>query len=130
MQFVLGAWRNRRYTRLPSSLILGALPGAAIIFMEATSSSAKPPLHFVLLTMASIVQTIAYPLARETWFRVMQPLREGMGTWIVPLLLVLLFWIIRFYVYVLVWALAIPLGAAGFVYLAMGERAGRGWRLS
>ncbi|MBF4623166.1 hypothetical protein [Clavibacter sp. VKM Ac-2872] len=130
MSFVLGAWLNRRYTRLPSSMVLGGIPGVAIIVMEASSSTTKAPSHFVLLSMVMLVQTITYPLAREAWFRLTQPMREGLGSWTIPLLLVPVVFALRFYVYVVIWAFAVPLGVAGFVYLAVGERAGRGWRLS
>lgn len=129
MEFVLGAWRNRRYTRLPSSLILGALPGALFLTLVASSSPGTDLLAFLFIVPFLALQAVAYPLARETWFRVTQPLREGIGEWTLPLPVALIFFGVRFQVYLVVWSLAIPMGAIGFAHLARGERAGRGWRL-
>ncbi|QZQ53788.1 hypothetical protein KZI27_00930 (plasmid) [Curtobacterium sp. TC1] len=129
MRFVLGAWINRRYTRLPSSIVLGLLPGIFFIYLATRAAASADWFAFTAAIVFVMVQALAYPLARESYFRVTQPMREGMGGWFLSGPLALLVLLVRFNVYVYLWVLAIPVGIAGFCYLALTERAGNGWRL-
>ncbi|UFU15921.1 hypothetical protein LQK89_17275 (plasmid) [Curtobacterium sp. C1] len=130
MRFVLGAWINRRYTRLPSSIVLGLLPGVIFIFTGVRAFLEGDWIAGTAAIVFVVLQALAYPLARESYFRVTQPMRAGMGGWILPGPLALLVLLVRFNVYIYLWVLAIPVGIAGFCYLALTERAGNGWRLA
>jgi hypothetical protein len=130
MRFVLGAWINRRYTRLPSSIALGLLPGTFFISLAIRAAADGDWFAFAGAIGFVMVQALAYPIARESYFRVTQPMREGMGGWILPAPIALFVLLVRFNVYVYLWVLAIPVAIAGFFYLAFAERAGNGWRLA
>ncbi|OII01447.1 hypothetical protein BIU95_07110 [Curtobacterium sp. MCBA15_007] len=130
MRFVLGAWINRRYTRLPSSIVLGLLPGIFFIYLATRAAAGGDWFAFTVAIVFVVLQALAYPLARESYFRVTQPMREGIGGWILSGPLALFVLLVRFNVYVYLWVLAIPVAIAGFFYLAFTERAGNGWRLT
>lgn len=130
MRFVLGAWINRRYTRLPSSIVLGLLPGIFFLYLATRAAVGGDWIAFAGAIVFVVVQALAYPLARESYFRVTQPMREGIGGWIMSGPLALFVLLVRFNVYVYLWVLAIPVAIAGFCYLALTERAGNGWRLA
>ncbi|WP_420367100.1 hypothetical protein [Curtobacterium sp. L1-20] len=129
MRFVLGAWINRRYTRLPSSIVLGLLPGIFFIYLATRAAAGGDWFAFAGAISFVVVQALAYPLAREGYFRATQPMREGVGGWILPAPIALFVLLLKFNVYVYLWVLSIPIGIAGFCYLALTESAGNGWRL-
>lgn len=125
----MGAWANRKYTELPSSFILGLIPSLAIGGVLLTvAAQGGDWLAVVLFSVFLLFQALFYPLARETYYRLTQPLRRGLGIWIIPLPIVVIGWILKLYIYVILWVLALPIGIAGFCYLAITERNGKGWR--
>ncbi len=129
MRFILGAWMNRRYTRLPSSIVLGLVPGLLLIYTATRAASDGDWFAFVVFLVLVLLQALMYPLARESYYRVTQPMREGIGGWFLPFPFALIVLVVKVTVYVYLWVLAIPIGIAGFCYLALTERAGKGWRL-
>lgn len=125
--FIVGAWANRRHTRLVSSLILAVLPLAAYFFVEGSTRV------FAELTVLGILTSIAivalYPLAREVFYRLTRPIAEAFaGFFVIGWILVLIVFITRILMYLLVWVIAIPLGFLGFFYLAIAEARGDGFR--
>lgn len=125
--FIVGAWANRRHTRLVSSLILAVLPLAAYFCVEGSTRV------FADLTVVGILTSIAivalYPLAREAFYRLTQPIAEALaGFFVIGWILVLIVFITRLLMYLLVWVIAIPLGFLSFFYLAITEARGNGFR--
>lgn len=115
---------------MPSSIVLGLLRGIFFIYLATRAAAGGDWFAFTAAILFVMVQAIAYPLARESYFRATQPMREGMGGWILPAPIALFVLLVRFNVYVYLWVLAIPVAIAGFFYLAFAERAGNGWRLA
>lgn len=131
MQFITGAWRNTRFTHPTSSVLLGLVPVLIVGF------GAFPQLllggNLASIGVAAILlslQVLAYPLARETYFRLTEPIRRGLGPLILIGPLFFVYWGFRLGIYIGLTIVAIPLGAVGFFYLATTEHTGRGWRTS
>lgn len=125
--FIVGAWANRRHTRLISSFILAVLPLAAYYFVEGSSRFSADLTVIGVLTGIAIVAF--YPLAREVFYRLTQPVAEAVaGFFVIGSLLVLIVFITRVLTYLLIWVVAIPLGFLGFFYLAITEARGDGFR--
>lgn len=125
--FIVGAWANRRHTRLISSLILAVLPLAAYYFVEGSSRVSNDLTAIGIITSVAIV--VFYPLAREVFYRMTQPIAEGFaGFFVIGWLLVLVVFVVRILMYLLIWVASIPLGLLGFFYLAIAEARGDGYR--
>ncbi|SDR75681.1 hypothetical protein SAMN04489751_0344 [Brevibacterium sandarakinum] len=125
--FITGAWANRRHTRLISSLILAVLPLGAYYFVEGSSRLSADLTVIGILTSISILAF--YPLAREVFYRMTQPIAEAFtGFFVIGWLLVLIVFVVRILMYLLIWVTSIPLGILGFFYLAITEARGDGFR--
>lgn len=133
--FVGGAFRNRRYTRLSSSIVLSILFLAVFVTPAIVAASTTPngPMSATagLVTLAVIggLNAFFYPLVREVYFRMTQPMREGVGFLLLGGVLVLILWGVKIFVAMLLWTFAFLLGIPAFLYLALTEANGRGWRL-
>lgn len=127
LHFIVGAWANRRHTRLISSFILAVLPLAAYYFVEGSSRISNDLTVVGILTSIAIVAF--YPLAREVFYRLTQPMAEAFaGFFVIGWLLVLIVFVFRILMYLLIWVASIPLGLLGFFYLAIAEARGDGFR--
>lgn len=125
--FIAGAWANRRHTRLISSLILAVLPLAAYYLIEGASGVSADLTIIGVLTSIAIVAF--FPLAREVFYRLTQPIAEALaGFFVIGSILVLIVFITRLLTYLLIWVVSIPLGFLGFFYLAITEARGDGFR--
>lgn len=142
LRFIVGAWLNLRYTRLISSLILAVLPIVVYYsfndFFGDWTAGFDPVAGFNRLTadlnlvgmLTGIALLVFYPLAREIYFRTTRPLAEALtGLSVIGFLLVFLVFIIRIWLFMVVWVFSVPLGIVGFFYLAITEASGRGYRL-
>ncbi|RZU62851.1 hypothetical protein [Zhihengliuella halotolerans] len=132
MKFVIGAWANRRYTRLTSSLVLGTFFAALIAWpvRGGLDASDDPGLASGVWIGLGVLNVLFAPVARELYFRATQPIREGLSGIVVsgPLFIVTL--ACRIGAWVLLNLFAIPLGLVGVLYLESQDRAGRGWRIA
>lgn len=133
--FVGGAFRNRRYTRLSSSIVLSILFLAVFVApaIVAASTTTNGPTSATagLAALAFIggLNAFFYPLVREVYFRMTQPMREGVGLLFLGGVLILILWGVKIFVALLLWTFAFLLGIPAFLYLALTEANGRGWRL-
>jgi len=132
MKFVIGAWANRRYTRLTSSLVLAAVFAALIAWPIRGGLDAydNPGLARGIWIALGVLNVLFAPLVRELYFRATQPIREGLSGIVVwgPLLIVTL--ACRLGAWALLNLSAIPFGLVGFLYLGSQDRAGHGWRIA
>lgn len=140
--FIGGAWLNRKYTRLTSSLILAVIPIVvfySIVDFEDWSAGFDPAAGFNRLvddlTLVGILVGIAlfvfYPLAREIYFRTTQPMAEALaGLRVIGWPLVILVFCVKIWLYLIVWLVSIPLGILGFLYHAITEASGNGYRMA
>lgn len=128
--FIGGAWMNRRYTRLSSSLILGVLVavGFLVLVWPKTDPAGWQTAAMIQLSVWAALNAVLYPLARELYFRLTQPLREGAGLMLVGGILLIIVWIAKLTIFLLLWMLAVPIGVIAFIYLAITDAAGKGWR--
>lgn len=125
MKFIIGAWANNKCTRPVSSFILAlAFWGLFLSFNYSMDNPAD--LSIWIWAGANV---LLFPLARETYFRVTGPIREGLSGIILwgPLFLIAL--ALRIFVFVLLNFVAVPLGILGFFYLAIQEARGTGYRI-
>lgn len=125
MKYVIGAWANNKCTRLVSSFILTLVFWG--IFLSFNYSLDNPADLSIWIWAAANV--LLFPLARETYFRVTQPIREGLSGIILWGPLFLLALALRIGIFVLLNFVSIPLGLAGFFYLATQEANGNGYRI-
>lgn len=124
MEFALRAWTNMRYTALLSSFLL-ALPLPILVAISNSSSanwSVDVIAWFVLYAVAHI---LLYPLARELYFCLTEPIRRGVGQMYFWGPLIIIVFAFKIWIYLIISILAIPLGLLGFAYL--GLRARGGW---
>lgn len=112
-----------RYTVLVSSVLL-ALPLPILMGIVNFNAGWRPDavIWFVLYAIAHV---LLYPLARELYFCLTEPIRRGVGEMYIGGILLLIVFIFRLWIYLIVSAFAIPLGLIGFAYL--GLRARHGW---
>lgn len=124
MRFVVGAWANMRYTVLLSSFLL-ALPLPVLMGIANFTKAGWKADALVWFLLYAIAHVLLYPLARELYFGLTEPIRRGVGQMYIwgPLLLIV--FAFKIWVYLIVSVLAIPLGLIGFAYL--GLRARYGW---
>ncbi|CBT77230.1 hypothetical membrane protein [Glutamicibacter arilaitensis Re117] len=125
MKYIIGAWANTKYTRPVSSFIL------AIVFWGGFLSfnySMDNPADLSIWIWAS-ASVLFFPPARETYFRLTGPIRDGLSGIVLwgPLFLVAL--ALRITIFVLLVFIAVPLGLLGFFYLATQEARGKGYRV-
>ncbi|MDV2982483.1 UNVERIFIED_CONTAM: hypothetical protein Q9R71_35440 [Actinomycetes bacterium ARC8] len=125
MKYIVGAWTNTKFTRPVSSFIL------ALVFWGSLLSfnySMDNPADLSIWIWAG-ANVLLFPLARETYFRLTGPIRDGLSGIVLwgPLFLIAL--ALRITVFVLLNFLAIPLGTLGFFYLATQEAKGNGYRV-
>ncbi|MBM6590237.1 hypothetical protein [Brevibacterium sp. RIT 803] len=142
LSFIGGAWLNRKYTRLVSSLILAVIPLVvfySIVDFEDWSAGFDPAAGFNRLVddlnlvgvLTGISLFVFYPLAREIYFRTTQPMAEALaGLRVIGLPLVILVYLVKIWLYLIVWLVSIPLGILGFFYLAITEASGNGYRMA
>ncbi|GAA1849020.1 hypothetical protein GCM10009813_08420 [Brevibacterium marinum] len=138
--FIVGAWLNRKYTRLASSLILAVIPIVgfySIVDFEDWSAGFNPAAGFnrfvddlnLVGILVGIALFVLYPLPREIYFRTTQPMAEALaGLGVIGLPLVILVFCVKIWLYLIVWVASIPLGLLGFFYLAITEASGNGFR--
>lgn len=125
MKYVIGAWANTKCTRPVSSFIL------AIVFWGSFLSfnyAMNNPADLSIWIWAS-TSVLLFPLARETYFRLTGPIRDGLAGIVLwgPLFLIAL--ALRITVFVLLNFMAPVLGILGFFYLATQEANGNGYRV-
>lgn len=135
-RFLVGAWRNRRYTRSGSSFVLGLIPAAAMVVMflpvqshpSSYQSVATILTFFVLPTAWVAVNVLLFPFVRESWFRGTAPVREGMSGVFVsgPLLIVTM--VGRGVVLCILWGVSFLVGPFALWLLGAEDRRGFGWR--
>lgn len=125
MKYIIGAWANTKCTRPLSSFILAlAFWGTFMAFNYAMENPAD--LSIWIFAGANV---LFFPLARETYFRLTGPIRDGLAGIVLwgPLFLIAL--ALRITVIVLLNFTAVPLGALGFFYLATQEAKSNGYRV-
>lgn len=133
--FIGGAFRNRRYTRLSSSIVLSMLFLAVFVTPAVMAASTTKnggttaTAGVVMLAVIGGLNAFFYPLVREVYFRMTQPMREGVGLLFLGGVLILILWGVKIFVALLLWTFAFLLGIPAFLYLAVTEANGRGWRL-
>lgn len=125
MKFILGAWANTKYTRPTSSFILTLVFWGGLL---AFNYAMENPADLSIWIWAGI-NALLFPIARETYFRLTGPIRDGLAGIVLwgPLFLIAL--VLRLTVFVLLNFFAIPLGILGFIYLAIQESKGQGYRV-
>lgn len=128
--FIGGAWMNRRYTRLSSSLILGTVTavGFLVLVWPKTDPAGWQIAAMIQLSVWAALNAVLYPLARELYHRLTQPLREGAGLMFVGGILLIIVWFAKLTIFFLLWMLAVPIGVIAFLYLAITDATGKGWR--
>lgn len=127
--FVAGFWLNRRYTRLSSSIILGVTVSGTLLAVLWTQLPEHPLAAPSVITML-ISNAIFYPAAREGYYRVTQPMREGLQGIFLIGIFALIGLLARLIIFVLLWQFAVPLGILSGSALGIAEARGRGWRLT
>jgi hypothetical protein len=123
VQFVLGPWRDLRYTYLLSSLAL-ALP-FPVLTLISTFQIVPTADRAVFVIIWAVLHMLLYPLARELYFGLTEPIRRGMAGLILWGPLALAIFVLRFMVYCFLSAMAVPIGIVAFIYLSL--RARYGW---
>ena len=131
--FFVGWWRNRRYTRTISSLIIGAVLSIALFKMQFEQSFLMHDpgyaVYGIVIPVVLILNVLFFPAAREGYYRIMRPVHEGLsGFWVGGILLVIVL-AVRTIFLVALWAFAIPLGLLAGIYLGASEVRGNGWRV-
>lgn len=140
--FFVGAWLNRRHTTLRSSVTISAATWvalstatvlAAVLPNPNPSGTVSPSIRLagtVLLMILLTLCAIGYPAAREGYYRATQPLRPAVTAVFTRRLLALIYLPARLLIFLVLWLLAIPLGAIAAVALGIEEMRGRGWRIA
>lgn len=141
--FVVGAWRNRRWTRSSSSIMLGLIPTALVIMSGGQLPVIGPALAETgLLTpatapvVAGITAAIAllnlalFPFTREAYYRSTVALREGLSGVFVLGWMFLIVIVCRIAMLFVIWAVSIPAGILDLITLGDEDRRGLGWRIS
>lgn len=128
--FLVGSWLNRKYTRLSSSILLGAAISTIFIaliwpVLTVQSGDKGEPMGVVVLL---VLNALFFPAAREGFVRVTMPVREGLSGITVLGLLALIALVLRLFSVVLIWLFAIPLGVLSSLWLGIAEASGHGWR--
>lgn len=125
MKFIGRAYLNRRYTRLvPSCVIAGVVAIAFLVSLPSLHAQKTEPLGIAIDLALIALQTLLYPFARETYFRLTGPIRASMPLLIVPLPILAAVYIGKLFVFLLLVAVAVPLGIVGFIYLSISEYRG------
>ncbi|MGO2520933.1 MAG: hypothetical protein ACTH8F_12480 [Microbacterium sp.] len=141
--FVEGAWRNRRWTRSSSSILLGLIPtmllvmsggrlpviGPALAEAGLLAQSTAPIVAGITATIA-LLNLLLFPFAREAYYRSTVALREGLGGIFVLGWMFLIVVVCRIAMFLVIWAIAIPAGILAMVTLGDEDRRGLGWRIS
>lgn len=110
-----------RYTVLASSVFL-ALPLPILMGIVNFSSVGWKPESLIWFVLYSIAHMLLYPLARELYFCLTEPIRRGVGEMYIGGLLLLIVFIFRLWIYCIISVFAIPLGLIGFAYLGLRAR--------
>jgi len=125
--FFRGVWLNRRFTGLLPSILLG-VPFSALMLWTGWLT-ARNRLGDLLFTAAyALGCVVLYPVAREGYYRVTQPLRDGLGEIWLGGPLVLVAYLVRLLIYLLLVGFAVPVGLVSGIYLGLAEVSGHGWR--
>lgn len=124
MRFAVGAWASMRYTVLLSSFML-ALPLPIMVGIANFTKVNWDMAALAWFALYAVAHVLLYPLARELYFCLTEPIRRGVGQLYIGGLLLLVVFIFRIWIYLIVSVIAIPLGLIGFVYLSL--RARHGW---
>lgn len=140
--FVGGAWRNRRWTRSSSSLLLGLIPTALVVISGGQLPVLGPelaragvltptsaPLVAGVTATIALVNLLLFPLAREMYYRSTAPIREGLSGIMVFGWLFLVAVACQIAMFVVIWIVAIPAGLIGLFVLGEEDRRGLGWRM-
>ena len=120
MNIALAPWKDLRYTHLTSSILL-ALPFAVGFGVQAFQPGRRGDEVLISVTMA-LLQLLLFPLARELYFMLTEPIRRGLEGFILwgPLVLALV--VGKIIMYLVLSVLGIPLGLLGFGILALRAR--------
>lgn len=123
MESLVRTWTNMRYTVLFSSFVL-ALPLPILVAISNSNSvkwSADVIAWFALYAIAHI---LLYPLARELYFCLTEPIRRGVGQMYFWGPLIIIVFAFKIWIYLIISIIAIPLGLIGFAYLSLRARGG------
>jgi len=121
MGFVVGAWGNMRYTVLVSSFLLG-LPLPVLVGITTFTNASWKPENVAWFALYAVAHVLLYPLAREMYFRLTEPIRRGIGEIYIGGIFLLVAFIFKLWIYLIISVLAIPLGLIGFAYLGLRAR--------
>ncbi|WP_156762013.1 hypothetical protein [Microbacterium karelineae] len=132
--FIGGAYANRRYTRLTSSIILGAAVTVAmiVVFLTTTPPSkwgASDGIGMTIILGWTIANAVLFPLAREQYYRATQPIRDGLSGIFMWGILAIVYLVARLAIFVYLWGFAWIIGLVGLCYLGTQDANGRGWRI-
>ncbi|MEQ4568490.1 hypothetical protein [Paenarthrobacter sp. CAP02] len=121
MRFIVGAWADMRYTVLLSSFVL-ALPLPILLGIANFTKVNWDAAALIWFALYAIAHVLLYPLARELYFCLTEPIRRGVGQLYIGGLLLVVTFILKIWIYLIISVLAIPLGLIGFAYLGLRAR--------
>jgi len=121
---------------LSSSILLSGIVWAAtmtaLLFVAlGTAGKSDPARLAAALVTSGLFYTLSalfYPAAREGYYRVTRPLRDGIGGFMVGGVFGVIVLALRAVIFCALWVLAIPLGVVASIALGAADVRGRGWR--